>query len=69
MLHRQNSTLWEKSARLFICANCHNWNMRLEFKHVECLSVTEEEMHTAFQLVLEDKVLVVVADLNDIAAN
>ncbi len=67
MLSWQDTSLWENTDGAFVHICGDDWGMRLLFHKVENLAVTEEEHHTRLHHILEDEILVIVADLADIA--
>ena len=67
VLDRENAGLGEDTCRSLVSALSHHGCMRLQLDQVEDLSVAVEEHHARLHHVLKDEVLVVVADLDDIA--
>ena len=67
MLAGQQASLWEDAARLLVCTLCNDGSVRTLLHQVEHLSIAEEEHDTGLHHVLEDEVLVIVADFIDVA--
>lgn len=69
MLARHDARLGEQTYRSVIGIRRNDWSMRLLFDEVENLTIAVEEHHASLHHVLEDEILVVVADLKDVARN
>ena len=65
-MHRQDAALWKQTDWLLVGTNRHDRGVRLFLHHVIDLGISEEEHHTRLHHVLEDEVLVVVADFKDV---
>ena len=66
VLARDHSTSWEQSHGLVVGPVRNQRVVRLGFKHIVDLAISEEEHYALLHYVLEYEVLVVVADFDDI---
>lgn len=66
MLSWNHPTSWVQTEQLVVGPVSHDRIVRLAFEHIVDLAIAEEKHYAGLHLVLENKVLVVVANLNDV---
>lgn len=69
MLHRKHATVGEQPTWLVVRAHADHRYVWFSLQQIKKLAVAVEEMNTGLQLVLKDEVLVVVSDVDDVAAD